>query len=130
MDYFYVGTGSPAGGLQNPYLKFKYTGNTIAAGIDVHTFSLQKDMKKADGSLVGKNLGTEIDLLLNYNMNKFTNIELGYSLMKASKNMPFAKAQATTDAVADTYRKTGTWFYAMLRFTPDFFYTKPVAIKQ
>ncbi|MDX1938629.1 MAG: alginate export family protein [Flavihumibacter sp.] len=130
MDYFYVGTGSPAGGLQNPYLKFKYTGNTLTAGVDVHTFSLQKDMKKADGSLVGKNLGTEIDLLVNYNMNKFTNIELGYSLMKASRNMPFAKAQATTDAVADTYRKTGTWFYAMLRFTPDFFYTKPVAIKQ
>ncbi len=130
MDYFYVGTGSAAGGLNNPYLKLKYTGNTLAFGIDLHSFSLNKDMKKADATLVGKRLGTEIDFLLNYNMNKFTNIELGYSVMKATANMSFAKGQATTDAVADTYRKTGTWLYAMLKFTPDFFYAKPVAIKQ
>ena len=129
MDYFYVGTGSPAGGLNNPYLKFKYTGNTLAFGVDLHSFSLNRDMKKADASLVGKQLGTELDFLLNYTMNKFTNIELGYSLMNATSNMAFAKAQATTDAAADTYRKTGTWFYAMLKFTPDFFYAKSVAGK-
>jgi hypothetical protein len=130
MDYFYVGTGSPAGGLKNPYLKVKYTGNMLTAGVDFHLFSLDKDMKKADGSLIDKSLGNEIDLLLNYNMNKFTNIELGYSVMNAKNSMAFAKGQATTDAVADTYKKTGNWFYAMLRFTPDFFYAKPVAIKQ
>ena len=87
-------------------------------------------MKKANGTEVEKQLGTEVDFVLNYNMNKFTNIELGYSVMYASSNMPFAKGQATTDAAADTYRKTGTWFYAMLKFSPDFFYAKPVAIKQ
>jgi len=130
MDYFYVGTGSAAGGLNNPYLKFKYTSNTLTLGIDLHHFSLNTDMARADGSMVGKNLGNEIDAVLNYNMNKFTNIELGYSVMYASSNMPFAKGQATTDAAADTYRKTGTWFYAMLKFSPDFFYAKPVAIKQ
>ena len=35
-----------------------------------------------------------------------------------------------TDVAADTYKKTGNWFYAMIRFTPDFFYAKPVANKQ
>ncbi|MEO6733432.1 MAG: alginate export family protein [Ferruginibacter sp.] len=130
MDYFYVGTGSPAGGLKNPYLKFKYTANTISAGVDFHLFSIDKDMKKADGTLVDKQLGNELDFLLNYNMNKFTNIELGYSVMNAKNSMAFAKGQATTDAVADTYKKSGSWFYLMLRFTPDFFYAKPVAIKQ
>lgn len=130
MDYFYVGTGSPAGGLSNPYLKFKYTGNSLTVGVDYHSFSLNNTMKKADGTTIKKQLGSEVDFILNYNMNKFTNIELGYAYMSATNSMPFAKAQATTDAVADTYRKSGTWFYAMLRFTPDFFYTKPVAIKQ
>jgi hypothetical protein len=130
MDYFYVGTGSPAGGLRNPYLKLKYTGNTLSAGVDYHLFSIDKDMKKADGSFIDKKLGNEIDFLINYSMNKFTNIELGYSLMNAKNSLAFAKGQATTDAAADRYRKTGTWFYAMIRFTPDFFYTKPVAIKQ
>ncbi len=130
MDYFYVGTGSPAGGLNNPYLKLKYTSNMLTVGLDYHNFSLNKGMLKADGSNVSKNLGNEFDFVLNYNMNKFSNIELGYSLMSATNSMPFAKGQATTDAVADTYKKTGSWFYAMLKFTPDFFYTKPVAIKQ
>ena len=130
MDYFYVGTGSPAGGLKNPYLKLKYTGNTLSAGVDFHLFYTDEDMKKADGTFIDKSLGNELDFLVNYNMNKFTNIELGYSVMNAKSSMAFAKGQATTDAIADTYRKTGNWFYAMLRFTPDFFYTKPVAIKQ
>jgi Alginate export len=130
MDYFYVGTGSPAGGLNNPYLKIKYASNMLTLGLDYHNFSLNKGMKKADGSDVSKNLGSEIDFVLNYNLNKFSNIELGYSVMNAKSSMTFAKGQATTDAVADTYRKSGSWFYAMFKFTPDFFYTKPVAIKQ
>lgn len=130
MDYFYVGTGSPAGGLNNIYFKTKYTTNALAFGVDIHSFALNKDMKKADGTIISKNLGTEIDVLLNYNMNKFTNIELGYALMSAKKNMPFAKGQATTDAAADTYRKSGSWLYLMINIRPDFFFTKPVAIKQ
>ena len=94
MDYFYVGTGSPAGGLKNPYFKFKYTGNTLTAGLDFHLFSIAEDMKKADGTFIDKNLGNELDFTLNYNMNKFTNIELGYSYMNATSSMPFAKGQA------------------------------------
>lgn len=130
MDYFYVGTGSPAGGLKNPYLKVKYTGTALTAGVDFHLFSVDKNMKKTDGTSINKNLGNELDFLLNYNMNKFTNIELGYSIMKATGSMAIAKGQATTDAAAANYRRTGNWFYAMIRFSPDFFYTKPVAIKQ
>lgn len=130
MDYFYVGTGSPSGGLKNPYFKVKYTGNTLSAGVDFHLFSIDKDMNKADGTFIGKQLGNELDFLLNYNMNKFTNIELGYSMMNAKSSMAFAKGQATTDAAADAYRKTGNWFYAMIRFTPDFFYAKPGSVKQ
>jgi hypothetical protein len=130
MDYFYVGTGSPRGGLTNPYFKVKYTGNTLSVGVDYHLFSINQAMLKADGTEINKDLGAEIDLLLNYNMNKFTNIEFGYSIMNATSSMPFAKGQATTDAVANNYRTEAQWLYLMLRFTPDFFYTKPVAIKQ
>ncbi|MBC7510014.1 MAG: alginate export family protein [Ferruginibacter sp.] len=130
MDYFYVGTGSPAGGLKNPYLKFKYTGNALTVGVDYHLFSLQKDMKKADGTLLDKQLGNELDFVLNYNMNKFTNIEMGYAFMNATNSMAFAKGQANTDAVADTYKKIGNWFYLMIRFSPDFLYVKPVVVKQ
>jgi hypothetical protein len=129
MDYFYVGTGAPAGGLANSYLKFKYATSIISLGVDLHSFALHKDMKKGDGTLINKRLGTEVDFQASYNMNKFTNIELGLSMMKATDSMPFAKGQATTDAVAATFNKTATWAYLMLKFTPDFFYAKPVALK-
>ncbi len=62
-------------------------------------------------------------------MNKFTNLELGYSVMMATDNMTFAKGQATTDVAAKTFNKTGTWLYLMVNIRPDFFYAKPVAIK-
>jgi Alginate export len=129
MDYFYVGTNSPAGGLNNGYLKAKYTGNTLTFGVDYHSFALNKATTKGDGTLIGTDLGNEIDFLLNYNMNKFTNIELGYSVMMATDNMTFAKGQATTDVAAATFSKTGTWLYLMINIRPDFFYAKPVAIK-
>lgn len=129
MDYFYVGTGSPGGGLSNPYLKVKYTGSKLTAGLDFHLFYLDKEMQKSDKTAIDKSLGNEFDFLLNYNMNKFTNIELGYSIMSATNSMPFAKGQAKTDVEAANYNKTGNWFYLMIRFTPDFFYAKPVAIK-
>jgi len=87
-------------------------------------------MKKADGALIAKNLGKEADLQLSYTMNKFTNIELGYSLMKATDNMPFAKGQAVNNAVAANFDKPATWAYVMIKFTPDFFYSKPVPIRQ
>jgi hypothetical protein len=130
MDYFYVGTGSPAGGLNNAYFKVKYTANVFSLGVDYHHFSLNNDMKKADGTIIGKGLGSEIDVLMNYTLNKFTGIELGYSIMKATRSMPFAKGQATTDAVANTYNRTGNWLYLMINIRPDFFFAKPVAIKQ
>jgi hypothetical protein len=130
MDYFYVGTNSPAGGLNNGYFKVKYATNALSISADYHSFALNKATKKGDGSLLGSNLGNEIDLLLNYNLNKFTNLELGYSIMMASENMAFAKGQATTDAAAASFNKKGTWFYAMINIRPDFLYSKPVAIKQ
>jgi Alginate export len=130
MDYFYVGTNSPAGGLNNAYLKAKYTGNALSFGVDYHAFSLNKITTKGDGTLLpNASLGNEIDFLLSYNMNKFTNLELGYSVMMATDNMTFAKGQATTDAAAANFNKTGTWLYLMVNIRPDFFYAKPVAIK-
>jgi hypothetical protein len=130
MDYFYVGTNSPAGGLNNGYFKIKYATNAVSIGADYHSFALNKATKKGDGTVLSGSLGNEIDLLVNYNLNKFTNLELGYSVMMATDNMAFAKGQATTDAVAATFDKKATWLYLMINIKPDFFYTKPVAIKQ
>ena len=130
MDFFYAGTGSPVGGLKNPYFKAKYISTALTIGADAHLFYLDKDMKGLDGLAVDKKLGTEIDFQLGYTMNKFTALEFGYSLMKATNSMAVAKGQATAATPVESFNKTGKWFYAMIKFTPDFLYTKPVAIKQ
>jgi hypothetical protein len=127
MDYFYVGTGAAAGGLQNAYLKAKYTlNNNLYFMADFHNFALASPMKKGDGSTLDKQLGSEIDLIGNLQLNKFVNVELGYSILRGTDSLPIAKAQASTT----TWDKNASWFYAMINIRPDFFYTKPVAIKQ
>lgn len=127
MDYFYVGTGSAAGGLKDGYLKGKYIYKIFTFSLDAHSFALEKSMpNKLDSNKpINKKLGTEIDFLLNFNLNKFTNIELGYSHMKGSNSLEYAKA-----ATWDKTQKNANWAYLMLNIRPDFFYTKPVAIKQ
>ncbi len=125
MDYFYVGTGSPAGGLNNAYFKAKFTTNDFSLGADYHYFELNNPMKTASGASLKKYLGSEIDLIANYTLNKFTNVEFGYSIMKASNSLAAAKSQDLTKS----YDKTGKWAYLMINIKPDFFYSKPVAVK-
>jgi Alginate export len=125
MDFFYVGTGGLAGGLNNMFLKTKYTfNNAFYVTADYHSFALASSMKKGT-EVIDKQLGTELDIIANYQLNKFTNIEAGYSIMWATSSMPVAKAQDLTK----NYNMNGSWFYLMLNIRPDFFYTKPVALK-
>jgi hypothetical protein len=121
MDYFYAPTGSPAAGLKNYYFKTKFTTNEYFISADYHHFNAANAMTGAST----KTLGDELDLAVNYTLNKFTTVELGYSVMKATSAMPIAKGQA-----AATYNKTPQWGYLMINIRPDFLYTKPVAIKQ
>lgn len=128
MDYFYVGTGSPNGGIKNIYLKTKYTGSNFFITFDVHNFALHQDTPNAlDGnrSNIKKQLGTEYDLIANYNLNKFVNLEAGYCVMKGTQSLEYAKL-----STMDKTKMTGQWAYLMVNIRPDFFYVKPVAIKQ
>src|SRR5690606_9226161 len=84
MDYFYVGTGSPTGGLQNIYVKTKYAAKDFSVALDIHNFQLANLYA---GGPAKKNLGYEFDLIANYNLNKFTNLELGYCVMLANDQM-------------------------------------------
>ena len=117
MDYFYVATGSPAGGLSNQFLKAKYTSKSkrLAATLDYHYFSLAKDQKGANGTAIKKYLGSEIDFIAFYSLNKFTTLEWGTSLMAASKSMEYAKALTPGSS-----KLTGFWSYLSVNITPGF----------
>jgi len=119
MDYFYVGTGAPSGGLSDPYLKVKYGSKNkrFTAGLDFHYFSLAKDMKDGSGNGIDKYLGSEWDLVTTYGLNSFTTIEWGFSVMAAGKSMQYAKG-----VTPGTANLTSTWSYLMINIRPSFLF--------
>lgn len=143
MDYFYVGTGGPAAGLQNFYLKGKYTHKSFFVSIDAHSFFSQNSMKYAvtnNGITETKtgvmNLGSEIDLIVNVHVNKFVNLEAGYSVFLSTEATEVAKSTpAATPGFSKAWNNTRStdsfnqWGYLMINIRPDFLFQKPVAIK-
>ncbi|MEO5891477.1 MAG: alginate export family protein [Ferruginibacter sp.] len=117
MDYFYVGTGSPIGGLSNPFAKVKYSrvGKRFAAEFNYHYFSLAKNQKDILGHSIKKYLGSEFDLITTYSLNKITTLEYGFSIMAANKSMEYAKNLKPNSA-----KLTGYWSYLMLTIKPAF----------
>lgn len=121
MDYFYVGTGATSGGLSNLYAKAKYTAKDFYLMLDIHSFATASTIRKSDGTDLSKGLGTEIDFIANYTLNRITNLEFGYSVMKATDSMSIAKGQNQ----ALKYNNNATWAYLMINIRPDFLYKAP-----
>ena len=124
MDYFYAGTGSPSGGLQDAFLKFKYTGKRLTTTFDVHYFALanttfNKMPDAAPATPLASKLGMEYDLIANYSLNKFTTIEAGYAIMNGTNTLEYAK-----QSTMNQKDKIGTWAYLMINIRPDFFAIK------
>lgn len=124
MDYFYVGTGSPAGGLQDAFLKVKYAGSRLTTTFDVHYFALAAPtynrMPDAPvGALLSSKLGMEYDFVANYALSKFTSLEFGYSIMQGTNSLEYAK-----QGTMDEKNKLGTWSYLMINIRPDFLAAK------
>lgn len=125
MDYYYVGTGGPIGGLINSQIRAKYTANRFFVTVDYHNFKSDNPVtnEKVTGK-VTKDLGNEIDIVFNYNVNKFVNLELGYS-----KYFGATDATAITKGLgATTTKREADWAYAMFTIRPDFLFVPPVAI--
>mgnify|MGYP003576260423 FL=1 len=112
MDYFYAPTGSPAAGLKDYYFKTKFTTSRYFVTADLHRF----DSYHSLAGSVKKHLAHELDLALNYSLNKFTNVELGYSAMMATS----ALAQAKSQDISIVYDKSPSFGYLMLNIRPDF----------
>jgi hypothetical protein len=119
MDYFYVGTGSPTGGLSDPFFKIKYGSKNkrFTAGLDYHYFCVAKDMKDVNGDAINKYLGSEFDFITNYTLNKVTTVEFGCCAMAATKSMEYAKA-----ITPGTSELTGLWSYVMINIKPEFLF--------
>ncbi len=116
MDYFYVADGFGNNGLVDYYLKTRFKlREDLLVTLDAHQFTSSNKVTAGDGTERVCSLGTEFDLIVNYNLTKMINLEGGYCTMfaaptlasEAVKNVPDAKLQAN-------------WAYLMISIKPDF----------
>jgi len=119
MDFFYTGTGSPIAGLQNAFIKTKYSAKDLYITLDVHQFwTAAQSANRIEGGNLNKALGTEIDIVLNYNINKFVNLELGYSTMFATNSLEYVKSELAGVPTQRATRHNAQWAYLMLNIRP------------
>jgi hypothetical protein len=117
MDYFYAVSGSPTGGLSNPFIKVKYTATNkrFFVELDNHYFLLASNQKDLSGAAVSKYLGTEFDLTTDYKLNKVTSVDLGLSYMAATSSMEYAK-----NITPGTAKLSPFWAYLQINIKPEF----------
>ena len=63
--------------------------------------------------------------MASYLLNRFTTLEFGYSIMNGTNSLEYAKQGTMNEK-----DKIGTWSYLMINIRPDFFYSKPLAVRQ
>uniref|UniRef100_UPI0032169518 alginate export family protein n=1 Tax=uncultured Draconibacterium sp. TaxID=1573823 RepID=UPI0032169518 len=108
MDYFYVGNHVGSVGLNDVYLKYKYTKNKL--GLDAHLHYFGAAAEIADNT--DKYLGTELDLAASWTVNPMAKLSVGLSTLFADDSMEIIKRGDSS--------ATQTWAYLMLSVTPDF----------
>lgn len=87
MDYFFVGNHIGSVGLNDVYLKYKYSRGKFGFNAHLHYFWAAADVaKNAD-----KYLGTELDLSASWVVKPAALISVGYSTLFAGKSMEILK---------------------------------------
>jgi len=115
MDYFYVADGFGSNGLVDYYIKARYKVDDFLGILDVHRFVLPTAVTGTDGTILEKALGTEVDLVLTYNMTKSISIEGGYAAMFSTPTMSSDKVKNIKNA-----KDFSTWAYVMISVKPEF----------
>lgn len=108
MDYFYVGNHIGNVGLNDVYLKYKYTKNKFGFDAHLHYFGAAAELS----SSADKYLGTELDLSASWAVQPMAKITLGYSTLFAGDSMELIKGG---DSSLGQH-----WAYVMLSVTPQF----------
>lgn len=120
MDYFYVADGFGSSGLVNYYLKTKYKAkDNLTLSLDAHEFVLPSPVTDNDGRKLSKELGTEFDFVVGYNLTKAVTLEGGYSAMVSTSTMASPKVKNVKRA-----SDFSDWAYLMLSIKPAEFVAK------
>jgi hypothetical protein len=114
MDYFYVGNHLNSVGLNDIFGNIGYKKNKFNTSIIPHLFYTANDVlnPSANGELMGKSLGTEIDLIAGYKLADTIQLSCGYSQMFGTETL---KALSGGDNTV-----TNNWAWVMITFKPEF----------
>lgn len=120
MDYFYVGNHAGSVGLQDGFVKAKYTVEKWNAGLDVHYFMTANDVldqKKfaEDQTLEAMDaaLGTEIDASFGTSINKTIKVDFVYGHMLGTSTLEALRGGSIA--------ATSNYAYVQLTIKPTFF---------
>jgi len=94
--------------------------NKLSLDAAFHLFYADKQLKSGTEQ-VGKDLGSELDLILNYKMNTQTALQMGWCCYFTTDNTMIGKGIA-----AGATTRTPGWAYVMLTIRPTFFSFNPV----
>lgn len=115
MDYFLnIPVDCKQRGLIDVYgrLSQNFT-KTLNGVLDVHHFLLANE-NNLGSTKIKRSLGTEADILVNYKPLPYIHLQLGYSVLFATKNMEYLKGGNS--------KVFNTWAYLMLNVSPTLFY--------
>lgn len=116
MDYFYTADGFGSNGLNDYYVRAKYKAKSnMTLSLDAHQFVLPSAVFATDGSILSKNLGTEVDFSFTYVITKVITIDAGYSAMFSTTTL--ASPSVKNIPNADTF---SNWAYVMINIKPEF----------
>ncbi|TRX40848.1 alginate export family protein [Flavobacterium restrictum] len=116
MDYFYAANGFGKQGLLNYFFKMKYNAkDNLTLLLDIHGFEAANTLSNGTGGKLNSYLGTEVDMVVKYNLTKMINLEAGYMFMKATNSM--ASVAVKNVANADL---SPDFAYISLNIKPNF----------
>jgi len=117
MDYFYVANHIGSVGLSDLFLRLRYTMPKVVLTSFVHAFAAANDVADPLGAgALDDYLGTEVDLVISYNMAKDVNFKAGYSQMFATTTMEAIRGGSSA--------ATSNWAWLMITLKPKFFSTE------
>ena len=126
MDYYYAGNAHKNVGLTDIYFKAKYKAEKWSLGADVHQFMAAIDVLDSKATAtsgnitaMNSNLGTEIDLELNYKFSPLFSITAGYSHYLLTPTTSILKGVTDYQGNGET-GNMANWSYVMLVFKPNF----------
>ena len=94
-------------------------GKSLSVGGTYHIFNSEYAGKNKKGIAFGKDLGSEIDLTVNYKLNTWSTIQAGWSTYFTNHNTLIAKDMMNSATVVPVTR-TPEWAYVMFIIKPAF----------